>query len=426
MRGLNRREVLKALSALGLSAAAMPFGMRNLVFAADASTPILIVMHLRGGCDGLNLISPASDNDFIAARASDLRVLAEGKDAGYQLANGPNIANGPAIDFRLHNAAGGLAELYKSGNLAFVHACGLTDATRSHFVATDMIEAGVASQTDLSRSENGWLTRSIDAHGKNARGLEAVAVSGSLAGDLRGLDQALAAPDINNGLPIVGGPPVASVLWQMYGGRTDALGESGQLALQLPLVIDQHVARDASGKILPYAPENGVTYDSAGGFANTMKSVARLIKMDIGLQSITLDYGNWDTHEYQAGRFKGQLEPMSNGLAAFWNDISAYHDRVALVTVTEFGRRLRSNKSGGTDHGRAGVMTVLGGKVRGGKIYGPWPGLNSTQLDEGVDLAVTTDYRQVLTEALDHTMGRKGSEVFPSFKPGTPLGLFAS
>ena len=418
---LNRREVLKALATVGISAAALPFGLRSLAFGAEAN-PILIVMHLRGGCDGLNLISPATDPDFISTRASDLRVLADGKDAGYALANGPVST----IDFRLHNAAGGLAELYKEGNLAFIHACGLTDTTRSHFVATDMIEAGVGTQTDLSRSENGWLTRSIEANGKPTEGLEAVAVSGAIAGDLRGLDFALAAPDVNNGLGPIGGAQVSSALWQMYGNRGDALGKSGRLALQLPIIVDQRVERDAQGKIVPYAPENGANYDSAGGFANALKSAARLIKMNIGLQAITLDYGNWDTHEYQPGRFRGQVEPMSNGLATFWNDIHAYHDKVVLVMVTEFGRRLRSNKSNGTDHGRAGVMSVLGGKVEGGRIYGKWPGLGSSQLEEGVDLAVTTDYRQVLSETLDHVKGRKDAAVFSGFKPTEPLGLFSA
>ncbi len=227
MIAVNRREVLKALAALGLSCAPWPFGLRSMAFAADNSRPTLIVMHLRGGCDGLNLLSPADDPDFIAARASDLRVSADGKDAGYSLPNGP-AAN---LDFRLHGAAGGLAELYKSNNLAFIHACGLTDATRSHFVATDMIEAGVGTQTDLSRSETGWLTRTIKALDANTQDLEAVAVSAGIAGDLRGLNSALAAPDINNGLSSIGGAPLAAALWQMYGERSDALGKFGRLAL---------------------------------------------------------------------------------------------------------------------------------------------------------------------------------------------------
>jgi len=421
MLELHRRDVLKALATVGITSAALPFGLRSLAFAADTSKPILIVMHLRGGCDGLNFISPSNDADFIAARTSDLRVLADGKDAGYALANSAE-AN---IDFRLHNAAGGMAELYKSGNLAFVHACGLTDSTRSHFGATDMIEAGVGTQADFNRSDNGWLTRGIEARGKNMQGLEAVAVSGAIAGDLRGLDLVIAAPDINNGLPVVGGAGIATAIWEMYGNRSDAIGEAGRLALELPVIIDQRIPRDIDGRVIPYAPENGANYDSAGGFANALKTAARLIKMDIGLQTITLDYGSWDTHENQPGRFRGQVEPMSNGLAAFWNDIAAYHNNVTLVTITEFGRRLRSNKSNGTDHGRASVMSVLGGRVRGGRMYGKWPGLASEQLDEGVDLAVTTDYRQVFSETLDRVNGTKNGSVFPNFHSSGNLGLFA-
>ena len=217
---VNRREVLKALATLGLSSLPLPFGLRNLVFAADDIKPTLIVVHLRGGCDGLNLISPADDPDFIAARASDLRVAASGEETGYSLANGP-AAN---VDFRLHKAGGGLAELYKSTNLAFIHACGLTDATRSHFVATDMIEAGVSTQADLARSNSGWLTRCIRAQGLEYPDLQAVSVSAGLSGDLRGLGGALAAPDINNGLSLRGGAPLFKLLAQMYGERDDALG----------------------------------------------------------------------------------------------------------------------------------------------------------------------------------------------------------
>jgi uncharacterized protein (DUF1501 family) len=118
------------------------------------------------------------------------------------------------------------------------------------------------------------------------------------------------------------------------------------------------------------------------------------------------------------------VEPLSYGLAAFWNDIESYHDKVVLVMISEFGRRLRSNKSHGTDHGRGGVMGVLGGKVHGGKIYGAWPGLGASQLEEGVDLAVTTDYRQVLAETLFHIGGRKSADIFPGFNLTSSLGLF--
>ncbi|MBV8061395.1 MAG: DUF1501 domain-containing protein, partial [Alphaproteobacteria bacterium] len=177
--------------------------------------------------------------------------------------------------------------------------------------------------------------------------------------------------------------------------------------------------------VIPYVAENSANYDSAGGFANALKSLARLVKMDVGLKAVTLDYGNWDTHEGQPGRFRGQLEPFSNGLAAFWNDIAAYHNRVCVVAITEFGRRLRSNKSNGTDHGRAGVMMALNGTLRGGRMYGTWPGLATEQLEEGVDLAVTTDYRLVLSEVVHFVNGSKPATLFPGFQPAGHLGLWA-
>lgn len=418
----TRRDVLKALTAAGIYGAALPLGFRHMAFAADASTnPLLVVLHLRGGCDGLNFISPASDPDFIAARASELRVLAEGKDAGYALANGPVST----IDFRLHAAAGGVAELYKSGHMAFIHAAGLTNATRSHFVATDMIESGVGNETALSRAETGWLARAIEAQGGVLpAALQAVCVNGGITNDLMGINGVLAAPDLNNGLPMVGGAAISTTLWDMYSNDRSPVGEAGRLALQLPTIVDQHIVRDAQGHAVAYQPENGANYDNAGGFANALKAAARLIKMDIGLQALTLDYGGWDTHEYQPGRFHNLVEPLSNGLAAFWNDLSAYHNRMVVVMITEFGRRLRSNKSNGTDHGRGGVMSVLGGKVRGGKFFGAWPGLTSAQLDEGVDLAVTTDYRRVLTEVLDHVNGRRNASFFPDYRYPGGLGLF--
>ena len=426
MLNMTRRDLLKALSAAGIYGA-VPFLPSRLLFAAEPQKqPILIVLHLRGGCDGLNFISPATDPDFIAARASDLRVDTSGSTPGYALENGP----APGIDFRLHNAAGGLSELYKQGHLAFIHACGLTDQTRSHFVATDIMERGAGAETDLAKFDTGWLARAVGSDGKHpsllasSSSLRAISVNGGLSGDLDGLADALAVPDVNNGLPYVGGPAVATALWDMYSNHPGAVGSAGRQALQLPVAIDQKITRDIQGKPIPYQPENGANYDAAGGFAGTLKSVARLIKMDIGLSTITMDYGGWDTHEYQAGRFHNLVSPLSSGLAAFWSDIAAWQDRVVVVMLTEFGRRLRSNKSYGTDHGRAGVMAVLGGKVKGGRFYGAWPGLTSDKLDEGVDLAVTTDYRQVLTETVNYVSGRERLDIFPGYKPSPKLGIF--
>ena len=415
----TRRTILKGLAAAGGVSALQLAGFSHLAFgqSGDTGGPILVVLHLRGGCDGLAIVSPASDPDFIAARNADLRVAADGQNAGYQLANGP-ASN---IDFRLHKSAGGLNELYKGGNLAFIHACGLTDATRSHFVATDMIQRGVGTEKDLQRAEDGWIARAIAQSNPGLR-VQAVATTGDIPGDLDGLNNVLSVPNLNDGMAYVGGAGVANALWAMYRDDRSAVGEAGRLTLRLPLQIDAKVPRDAQGHVQGYQPGSDVHYEQAAELGQPLKTAAELIKMDLGLQAMTIDYGSWDTHEYQSGRFNPMVQKLSDGLAAFWNDIAAYHDRVTLITLTEFGRRLRSNASNGTDHGRGSLMTVLGGKVNGGKFYGRWPGLQSAQLDEGVDLAVTTDYRQVLTEALQHTGGKAG--IFPAYQYPGGLGLF--
>jgi uncharacterized protein (DUF1501 family) len=412
----SRRALLASGLAGSLSSLLPVPGLRRLAFAQNSASPqMLIVVHQRGGCDGLNLISPANDPNFIEARASELRVLADGADAGHALANGPV----PTIDFRLHAAASGLAELYKSGQLAFIHAAGLTDGTRSHFVATDMIEHGVSSAAALDRTESGWLARALAPSGL----ISAVAAAGAPAGDLAGLSNALAVPDLGGGIAPSGGPQVAAVLQHLYARGDSPPAAAGRRALAAMARIDSLLPRDPKGQVQAYKPEDAAHYDPAQDFARPLKTVAQLIKLEIGLQAATVDIGGWDTHEYQPGRFKSAVEKLSNGLAAFWNDLSAYHDRLTLVVLTEFGRRLRSNKSTGTDHGRAGVMAVLGGKIRGGRFYGAWPGLAAEHLDEGVDLAVTTDYRRVLTELLEMQHGRRVDGLFAGYAYPGPLGL---
>ncbi len=420
---ITRRDVLKGIGAAGVLGAygVLPIpGLRSLVFGANATNSILVVLHLRGGCDGLNLISPANDPDFIAARISDLRVAADGGSAGYSLANGAD----KNIDFRLHNAAGGLNELYKSGNLAFIHACGLTNATRSHFVATDMIEHGVASDADMARVTSGWLARALQTNRPATPSVRAISANGAVSGDLSDLDYVMAVPALDGGLAPVGGSGISNALWQMYADQPGDVAAAGRIAMELMADIDIKVPRDKDGHVIGYQSGTGINYDTSGEIARPLKTIAQLIKMEMGLEVATLDLGDWDMHENQPGRFKNNAQRLSDGLTAFWNDLSAYHDRLTVVTVTEFGRRLRNNKSNGTDHGRASVMTVLGGKITGGKMYGRWPGLKSEQLDEGVDLAVTTDYRQVLSEILDHRSGNTNAAWFPNFKPGEKLGLF--
>ena len=415
---ITRREILGSGAATAALLGLTP-GITRLAFAADGvDRGLLVVVHLRGGCDGLNLISPASDPDFIAARVSELRVATEGQDPGYQLAGGADAG----IDFRLHSAAGGLAELYKSGQLAFIHAVGLTDATRSHFVATDMIEHGIAGNAALARTNSGWIARYQQAL---ANGCMAVAAAGAPSGDLAGSASALAVADLSGGFGAPGGPQVNDVLHRLYNRPAEPVVAAGRAALDAMQLLDQHVPRDQQNHPLSYVGE-GVNYDPAGDLARPLKTVAQIAKMQIGLQVATVDIGGWDTHEGQPGRFRNAVTRLSTGISAFYADMARYHDRLILVTISEFGRRLRSNRSNGTDHGRAGVMAVLGGKVAGGKFYGRWPGLRAEKLDEGVDLTVATDYRQVLGEVLTaHDGAAPLLAVFPDYHPPGSLGIFA-
>ncbi len=419
----SRRAVLRTA---GWSAAAglLPVpGLRGALFAAAANTDrILVVLHLRGGCDGLNLLSPASDAQFIEARASDLRVAAEGTDKGHEVRH----MQPGAPEFRLHASAGALGELVDSGHLAFVHAAGLPDTTRSHFVATDMIERGVADNAGLNRSTSGWLTRATSAVAPDAA-IPSVSAAPAPSGAWQGDARVISVADLNNGLVAPGGVQAGKVLNALYARALSntAVSDAGRLTLASMQTIDARLTRDAHGKVVPYAPDAGVNYEAASEFGRPLRTLAQLIKMDLGLRAATIDLGGWDTHEYQAGRFKNQVERLSQGLGNFYNDLASYHDRLTVVVLTEFGRRLRSNRSNGTDHGRGSVMLVLGGDVAGGRIYGKWPGLKAEELEEGVDLAVANDYRQTLSEAVARWRVRPGPELFPGFTPGPPLSLFS-
>jgi uncharacterized protein (DUF1501 family) len=423
---ISRRAILKG-AAVAATTGLAPFpGLSRLLFgAAGASDRILVVLHLRGGCDGLNLLSPASDKDFIEARNSDLRIAAEGAEAGYAISH---VQPG-APEFRLHPSAGALAELAQGKHLAFVHAAGLIDTTRSHFVATDMIEHGVADAGALNRSPSGWLARALPSEeASGSSRVRAVSLSTSPSGAWSGNAGTISVADLANGLAAPGGPAAANVLQALYGGGESpiAIRDAGNVTLQAMQAIDARLNRDAQGKLVPYKSEGGSNYDPAYELGRPLKTLAQLIKMDVGVRAATVDLGGWDTHEYQQGRFRNQVERLSQGLGAFYNDMARYNDRITVVVITEFGRRLRSNRSNGTDHGRGSVMMALGGKVAGGRVLGAWPGLKSEQLEESVDLAVANDYRQCLSEVLEQWRGTTDlAAIFPGFKRGPNLGLFA-
>ena len=381
----------------------------------ETNGAIFVYIFLRGGCDGLNLVAPVNDPNYIANRTSDVRVTDNGDGAGLQLNNG--LAG---LDFRLHQKAPELKELYDSNALAIIHAAGLTNGTRSHFDAMDIIERGSLADKNLTE---GWFTRYLNSTTSTDTNslFSSMAVGTGIPVSFLGSEDTLAVNSIND-YKLRGDTRYASILQSLYTGNT-LLDEAAKNALNSIAEINKRIAKDASNNPVPYAPENGVKYPE-NALGKSLQTLAQVIKMDMGLQVASVDYGGWDTHEHQQYQFANLTEGLSKSLGAFYNDLSNYQSRLTVMVMSEFGRRLKSNKSNGTDHGHGNAMLVLGGNVKGGKMYGNWPGLDNEQLDNHVDLAVTTDYRTVLSEIIMRRLANpKLGYIFPGYKDYKPLNF---
>ncbi|MBV8594009.1 MAG: DUF1501 domain-containing protein [Caulobacteraceae bacterium] len=396
-------------------------GLRDVAFAEGAAQrDLLVVVFLRGGCDALNLLAPANDRNYVDARPPELRVLDSGDRQGHRLDS--DLV--PGLDFRLHGEAAPLAELYRARQLAIVVATGLTNGTRSHFVAQDLIERGLADEGKRQGRDEGWLTRAVASMGSKSA-VPAVSANPGVSASLLGDATALAAPDLQAGLGVPGGEAVRAALARLYEAGDDIVQRAGRQALANMAAVEAALPHGPDGKVSPYQPESNAAYDPGGEFVRGLQSIARLAKAEIGLTAAVVDCASWDHHEGEAGRFNNLCGLFSRNLAAFYNDMARYHDRLTLLVMSEFGRRLRANRSNGTDHGHAGHMLVLGGRVEGGRLYGKWPGLSTPELDRGVDLDVTTDYRAVLGEVLTRRFAVKDvSTTLPGYASAKPVGLF--
>ncbi len=401
---LSRRQMLTSLSA-GTALAAIGPGLK-VSFAADATTPrdILIVLFQRGACDWLQMLAPAGDSAYISARPS-IRVQTTGNTPGL----GIGSMNG--TDFYLSGSAPELKALYESGQAAFIHAAGMQTVDRSHFICQDMMEKGNAdNETEQSA---GWLTRHISSSGTSGAELSTVSSAGTNPASLLGDPGAVAIANASQ-FNVSGGNANSTVIRALNRGAT-TYQKAATAALDA-------VASVQAG--LVGVPDTSGTAGYTGGALSTaLRSLGRLIKMNVGMDLATVDFGSWDMHNSLVGEFATRTTEFSRAIAAFWTDMADYRDRITLVTMTEFGRRLRENASQGTDHGSASGMLVLGGNVNGGRLYGNWPGLNANQLTAGGDLVVTTDYRQVLGEILVKRHAEKNlSAVFPTLKYN-PVGF---
>jgi uncharacterized protein (DUF1501 family) len=376
------------------------------------SDPRLVVIFLRGGCDGLALVSPASDPDFIAARPEDLRALRMGDAAGHAIKQ--DLAD---IDFRFHTRAKALSDLYNAGDLSLIHACGLTEATRSHFEAEARMERAATTA-----NSGGWLGRwlQITAPGGD---LPAIAVGTAMPGSFEGSEAAVA-EELGNLILAQGNwlsPALRARITSGFGTHGPVQASMRQL-LDLSEMISGRIWSDTDQTLRAYEPS--AEYPSDNPLSTPLMTVAQTFKLDMGTRVATVDMGGWDTHVRQAGDFGNNVWHLSQALMAFWRDLGPLQQDTSVVVMTEFGRRLRANASDGTDHGRAGVMMVLGPQARGGRMLGTWPGLKNEVLEEGADLAVTTDYRMPLAELLGLHMGTTDlAGVFPGFT-GEKLGLF--
>ena len=368
---------------------------------------MLVSIFLRGGADGLSLVVPYADPHYRKARRGGLAVPPPGKPGGaIALAGGHG----------LHPGLKAIEPLFREKRLALVHAVGRPRPTRSHFAEQDVFDTGVLANSPLT---DGWINRHL-AQVEPAGPVRGICFGSRLARSLRGAVPVLAVSDLSS-VALSGGSrgrASLAMLERLYGRARDDLEAAGRSALE---------AIRALSRVDPaaYVPAAGVVYPQ-GAFGRRLRQAAQIIKSDLGVEVISCDLGGWDTHERQLRRLESLTRTMGDGLAAFARDLGPDLDRVVVVVMSEFGRTLQANNTGGTDHGRACAAFVLGGAVRGGRFHGRWPGLDKVHLHKGRELAWTTDFRGILHEVVTRHLGNPRPEkVFPAFKPG-PQSLFSS
>jgi len=404
------------LRSAGLGSLTLPAWFPRVAFAASPSPQrdVLICIFQRGAADGLNMVVPVGDDNYYKNRPT------------IKIAQ-PSGAAGAAIDldgfFGLHPSLAPFKELWDDGVLAAVHATGSPDGTHSHFDAMDFMERGTPGSKSIP---TGWIGRhlgSVDTSG-NTSPFRAVGMGTLVQASLRGPVSATALRSIAD-FHLGGKGAVASQIATFQASLSSLYADDAWLDLQAQQTVNA-INTLAAKNPGAYQPQNGAKYPDTD-FGSAMMQVAQLIKADLGMEVACVDLGGWDTHASQGGATGQQadlLAELAGGLAAFHADLADRMSRIIVVTMSEFGRRLLENGSGGTDHGHGNCMFVLGGGVNGGKVYADWPGLAPEQLSSPGDLAITTDYRTVLAEIVDRRLlNPKLADVFPGFTPPAYLGL---
>lgn len=409
---ITRRTFLKSGACALVALGTVPRFLIRAADAAEGRRKVLVAIFQRGAVDGLSMIPPHGDPAYAAARPGiGLRPPRRGD-------------GGRAVEldglFALHPALAPLKPLWDAKTFAIVHACGSPDFTRSHFDAQDYMEMGTPG---VKSTPEGWLARALQGLPERPSPFRAVALGPSLPRSLRGDIGAIAMPSIRDFDLRAGGSQSAALrgfesLYEQ--GVRDLLHGTGRETFEAIKMLK-------SAQVSQIAPAPGVEYPK-GPFGEAMRQIAQLVRADIGLEVAFTDIGGWDTHVAQGneeGQLAGRLREFAGGLAAFAQDLDDRLADVVVLTMSEFGRTVRENGNRGTDHGHATAMLVIGGGVRGGKVYGRWPGLGTHQLFEGRDLALTTDFRVLFSEVAERHLGVPPSAaIFPGFTSRTKLGLF--
>jgi len=410
---ISRRYFLKSGGIAMLGMASLPsFLQRAVAATTSANKKKMVVLFQRGAMDGLNVVVPFAEPNYYRLRPTI--AIPEPRHGGADA----------AIDldgfFGLHPSLQPLQLLFQNGQLAIVQAVGSPDPSRSHFDAQDFMESGTPG---LKATEDGWLNRALQSTPEDQSSpFRAVAFGPYLPRTLQGSAPAVAIPDLKQ--------------FKMYGPQQTVEGGFEAMYAQ---TVDQALrgvgqetfeAIDQLKKINPdaYQPENDAQYPTSR-FGRSLLEIAELFKADVGLEVAFLDSGGWDHHVNEGGvqgQLSNLLRDLGQGIAAFHQDMGDRMGDVVFVSMSEFGRTAHENGNRGTDHGHANCMFLMGGDVRGGKVYTRWPGMSDGQLYEGRDLAVTTDYRSVLGEIISKHLGDRSLDaVFPGFTndPRQFLGL---
>jgi len=408
----SRRVFLKGSALAIFGTGVIPSWLSRSVYAAETGNrrkKILVAIFQRGAVDGLNMVVPYGEQRYYDLRPSIAIPKPDGTPAA-------------AVDldgfFGLHPSLTPLKSIFDAQHLAIVDAVGSPDPTRSHFDAQDYMESGTPGYKATS---DGWLNRALLKASGPVSPVRAVSLGSNLSRTLRGHKDAVAMNSLNDFQ--VRDPKSAATFESMYESSLDTVLHGTGKETFSAVKIMQSVQKQA------YTPANGAKYPN-GRFGQSLLQVARLIKADVGLEVAFADIGGWDTHVNEVGQqpalgqLANNLNDFGGSLAAFYQDLGDRMQDVMVVTMSEFGRTAKENGNRGTDHGHANAMFVMGGDVRGGKVYGDWPGLADEQLYENRDLALTTDFRDVLGELVAKHLGNTNLKgVFPGYENPKFRGL---